>query len=111
MNRQYSILGYTKLVFANQMFESSTKHGTYVTGPSRIAYLHIGDDVHPWNNLGIVFCFVIAIRVVHFLLLWVHVYPYVKHQLEWSKYVSMLRIPGVFSPVSSAAMSKQQPAK
>lgn len=93
------------------MFELSTKHGTYVTGPSRIAYLSIGDDVDPWTNLAIVFGFVIAIRIIHFLLLWAHVYPYVKHQLEWPKFLSVLRLHGVFSPLPSATVSKQQPAK
>lgn len=100
------MLGYTKLVFVNQKFEVSSRLGTYVTGASRIAGLKIKEDFKPWNQLGILFAFVVAIRILHFILLWVHVYPYVKHQLSWSKFMSLFRVNSPFAVSSKTQATK-----
>lgn len=91
------MLAYTKLVFDNQNFMSSAVPGRVVPGASLIAYLSIS-EVDPWHQLAIVFAFVIGLRVVHFVLLWLHVFPYVKYQLSisWTKFVSVFRVGSPF---------------
>lgn len=80
-------MAYTKLVFSNQMFVvSGSDPEQLVSGSSLITAFSLPQDLQPWRELGIVLAFVVAIRVLHFVLLWMRVYPYVKHQLDWSAF-------------------------
>lgn len=75
-------MAYTKLVFDDRPFAISGVPGEFVPGGDIIAPFSIAEDLDLWGQLGILFAFVIAIRILHYLLLWVHVYPYVKYQLD-----------------------------
>jgi ABC-type multidrug transport system ATPase subunit len=97
---QYSLLAYIALVFSNQKFTIPQVPGYLLPGSSIIASLAIDPSLKPWNQLGIMFGFVLAIRVLHFILLWVHVYPYVSYQLDWLRPTSLL---AKFSSVWSVA--------
>lgn len=93
------------MVFDHQIFAVSALSGRFVSGSTVIAYLSINKDLKPWPQLGILFAFVIIIRVLHFILLWVNVYPYVKYQLSWSKFVSAFRLFGATGDQQAAKSS------
>lgn len=77
-------------MFSNQKFSIPQVPGYLLPGSSIITSLEIDPNLKPWNQLGIMFGFVLAIRVLHFILLWVHVYPYVSYQLDWLRPTSLL---------------------
>lgn len=71
------------LVFKAQEFSVPGYAFFKFPGTGLLAYIGVDANINPWHQLGIVFAFVFAIRVLHYVLLWVQVYPYVKYQLDW----------------------------
>lgn len=100
-------MAYTKLVFSGRDFAITGLPDVFFPGSEVIAAYELPDSLNPFHELGILFGFIFAIRILHFVLLSVHVYPYVSHRFEWPNWSSLVAF-GKKQPSQQTQRQSQQ---